>query len=283
VGLPVPRPAPLRPLGAAEILDGAIRLVRGNARGVLTISVPWAILAAGVSALLQYAAVTSRGSSGLILLANLAVSTAFGVVLTGLLTPLLSDALLGRRIGAGESLRRVGRRAWTLVLLALIVLVAEGGGLALCLIVGAWLWGAWAVAAPAVTLEGIGVRAALGRSHSLVDGTFWRVWGLRALGWLLTNVLGLFVTLPFTLVALLVDQFNPFDSGSTADHPAVLVAITALGALVTAALLAPVSSAIDVLLYTDLRMRKEGMDIVLGLPRLPDPAATGPAPAGTGW
>ena len=86
-------------------------------------------------------------------------------------------------------------------MLAVLVTVAEGAGLAAFGVGGVFLWGVWAVAAPALVLERTTVRAALSRSRRLVEGTFWRVWGIRALGWVLTTVLGFFIALPFELLA----------------------------------------------------------------------------------
>ena len=45
----------------------------------------------------------------------------------------------------------------------------------------------------------------------------------------------------------------------------VYLAITAVGTLLSTIAVAPVSAAVDVLLYLDLRMRAEGMDIVMTL------------------
>jgi hypothetical protein len=277
-----PRPAPIRPLGVAEILDGAVRLVRRNARAVLTISVPFAVVRAGMVAVLRYAALQSSGASTLVLLGGLLVAAAVGTVLTGMLAPLFSSDLLGLPLSAGESVRRVGRKVWPLCVLALIVTVVEGAGLVALGVGGIWLWGAWAVAAPALVLERTGVRAALGRSQRLVARTFWRVWGVRALGWVLTSVLGLFVTLPFQALAAYLTDSNPFDASGAVSDAGLYVAILAVGSLVSAALLAPITAAVDVLLYTDLRMRKEGMDIVLALPRQQQPSGTR-RPAVSAW
>jgi hypothetical protein len=46
--------------------------------------------------------------------------------------------------------------------------------------------------------------------------------------------------------------------------------------------LGPIAAAIDVLIYTDLRMRKEGMDIVMALPPAP-PVGSAQRPAVTAW
>lgn len=264
---------PLRPLGTAEVLDGAVRLVRANGRAVLAIAVPFAIVRSVLVGLAQYATLGDANASTWVALVGLVVAAGVGAVLTGLLTPIFSADVLGGRMPAGAAVRRVGRLTWGLVLLALVVTVAEGAGLVALVIGGAWLWGIWAVAAPALVSERIGPFRALSRSFHLVSGAFWRTWGIRALGWLLVSVLGLFVTLPAELLAGWVTGSKLFSTTSGVVHPGLFVTIVAIGGVLSGAILAPVSSAIDVLLYTDLRMRREGMDIVLGLP-----PATAPQP-----
>jgi hypothetical protein len=260
----------LRPLGAGELLDGAVRLVRRNLRAVLAVSVPYAIARTAVGSAAQYATVDSNNAATVGAILALLIALGFGVVLTGLLAPLLSSDLLGNPITVRASLARVGWRFVPLVALGVVIPVAEGAGVFAFGIVSVWLWGAWAVAAPAFALERLGVVAALGRSFRLVDGSFWRTWGLRALGWVLTTVLGLFLTAPFEALAAYVTGSNPLDTGSQAiNQPGLYVVILSIGGLLSAALLAPVASAVDVLIYTDLRMRKEGLDIVLGLPAVP--------------
>ena len=273
---------PLRPLGLGEVLDGAVRLARRNARAVLVVSVPYALVATLATALLQYGTINSQDATTFAAIGTLLVSAGLGAVLTGLLAPLYSSRLLGQRMTIGESLSRVGARSVPLFLLGLVVAISEGVGLIACVVGGVWLWGIWAVAAPAFVLERVGIRAALGRSRALVKRTFWRVWGIRALGWFLINVLTQLITLPFQLLAATATGFNLLDTDPHTTNAGLYVAILSAGQLITAALLAPVMSAIDVLLYTDLRMRKEGMDIVLALRAQPAATAAG-LPAVSAW
>jgi MFS family permease len=263
-------------------LDSAVRLARRNARSVLAASAPYAVVASAATALLQYWTITSKDAAVIAAMGTLLIPAAFGAVLTGFLAPLYTSDLLGTPIAIGESARRVGRRTAALLVLGLAILVGEGIGLAACLAGGVWLWGVWAVAAPALVLERQGVRAAFRRSVALVRGTFWRVWGIRALGWLLTYVLGQLILLPLSLLALWASGADPLQTSGDAANAGVYVAILAGGQLISSAVLAPVSAAIDVLLYTDLRMRKEGMDIALRLPARPAPAGTG-QPAVSAW
>jgi hypothetical protein len=89
-------------------------------------------------------------------------------------------------------------------------------------------------------------------------------------------VLAFFIAIPFEVLAALVSDFNPLDtSGGNLSYPSLFVWISSIGGLAAALLVGPVSAAIDALLYVDLRMRREGLDIVLALP--PDPSVDQPA------
>ena len=67
---------------------------------------------------------------------------------------------------------------------------------------GVWLWGVWAVAAPAMMVEGIGAVAGVcAARRSWCAAAFWRTWGIRALGWLVAAVLGAFVPIAVHVLA----------------------------------------------------------------------------------
>ncbi len=74
---------------------------------------------------------------------------------------------------------------------------------------GIWLWGIWAVAVPALIIENQGLGAALRRSQNLVRGTFWRVWGIRALGFGIVSVAGGVVSIAVGILAAAVTGDQP--------------------------------------------------------------------------
>ena len=269
------RTLPLRPLGVGELLDSAVRLVRHNARTAFSLSFPFAVVRAALVALLAYNSVGSPNFAIVQLLLQLAVAALFGTALTGLLAPAFTGEFRGRRYTAGECLRAVGRSGWALAGLCLLVAGAQEVGVVLAYVGGAWLWGIWAVAAPASVVERLGPRRALGRSFELVRTEFWHTWGIRTLRVVLTYTLGLFITLPFTaLAAFLSSSALLSNSGPSIHNPGVYVAVVAIGTLISTTVMTPIGSAVDALLYLDLRMRREGMDLVMALP----PAPVAPAP-----
>jgi hypothetical protein len=150
---------------------------------------------------------------------------------------------------------------WAVIGLAMTTGVLEFLGLLPCLVLGVWLWGIWAVAMPACVVERLGIGASLGRSKRLVDGTFWRVWGIRALGALVVSFAASIISLPFTVFGL-VQIFDRFPDGGGGISTTALV-LMGIGTLIGRTVTAPVTAAIDALLYVDLRMRKEGLDIAL--------------------
>lgn len=261
-------PPVLRPLGATELLDTALRAVWSQRRAVLSISVPLAIVVTALHAAVQYATVADNGSVLPFTLGSLLVPLLIGTVLAGLIAPAIGDDLLGRRGSARMCLRAVGLRAVPLVGLAVVVTLAEALGLVLALVGGVWLWGVWAVAAPALVNERLGVLGALRRSVHLVRGVFWWTWGVRALGWLVTYLIGLLASVPFALIAAGVTGSDPLQQSGVIDSPRLYVTILTIGTLISALITMPIAAAIDVLIYLDLRMRREGMDIVMSLPPL---------------
>ncbi|MEJ5866165.1 hypothetical protein WDV85_00255 [Pseudokineococcus sp. 5B2Z-1] len=213
------------------------------------------------------------------------VSLVATTVLTGLLVLSVSGSVIGRTVPAGELWRRVRGRVLALVGLALLtnvvpaVLVLLGAGLgALLLLTGStsagvvgivlgtllgvaaavWLTVSWSLAAVALLLEGRGVVSALGRSTRLVRGTFWRVLGVLLLTFVLSSIATSVLVVPAGLVAGVIQVAA---SGGAADAAALF--ITLLLSTVASVLVQPFVSAVRALLYTDLRIRQEGLDVEL--------------------
>jgi hypothetical protein len=272
----------LRPLGLADILDGSFRVMRRNPRAVLLPSAILAVVRVAVTAGLQLGGYRFLDTVELQLLGTFVIGTAIGTVLTGLLSLVVTQDVLGVQITAREALRRVRPLIWALIGLALVSTVLEAVGLLAVLVLGVWLWGLWAVAVPALVVEGTTIGGALSRSRHLVAGLWWRVWGIRVLGFLLAGLLGLVVTVPFLVLAGVVGDVS-FLPSSGSGAPVGYVLITAAGSVLAATLTAPIRAGVDALLYLDLRMRREGLDIVMQQTRTLAPPAAGPARASSAF
>jgi hypothetical protein len=264
----------------SDILDGAFKALRRNAKVMFGFSAAFALLNAVVSLGTSFVALRALdgirrdanhgqidtgplfGSYGVQFAGLFATLLASGL-LTGMLAVVVTQDVLGRRASAGRVWAEVRPRFGSLIGLALVTSVLEFLGLVACIAPGVWLWGIWAVAIPACVVEKTTLGAALGRSRQLVQGMFWRVWGIRALGWLVAAVVSAVVAAPFTVLAFVA-------GGNVFDHvlngggvPASFLLISSLGSLVGGTIAQPIRAGVDALLYVDLRMRREGLDLAL--------------------
>ena len=151
-----PRTVPLRPLAVTELLDGAVRLVRANARAAFVLAVPFAVARTVLTALVSLATYDGGGAVQLQTLALLGVTGLFGTARTGVLAPLLSGDLVGHRLDLPAAWRRAVPSLPALLACAVLVMLGEGAGAVALAVGGVWLWGIWAVAAPALVLERLG-------------------------------------------------------------------------------------------------------------------------------
>jgi hypothetical protein len=116
----------------------------------------------------------------------------------------------------------------------------------------------WSLATPVVVLERTGPAASLRRSWRLVRGSSWRVLGILLLTFVIVGVASSILQLPFSLAGGLSSFAN------TAHRATVLATIvSSIGGIIASAVTRPVTAGVTVLLYTDLRMRREGLDIAL--------------------
>jgi hypothetical protein len=219
------------------------------------------------------------------------IFTAFtNIVLTGGLTVAIGQAVLGRKEMLGSAWRSTSRRIGSLLatvllqaltpalgwlaaaalsigagvllgrgmhLVAVGVLVGVLGVLAatvFAVIIGI----RWSLAIPVVMLERTGPLASLGRSWRLVRGSAWRVFGIIALAQIIIGCVSGVISMPFSIAG----GGSPFFAQVThATGGSELVSM--LGSVVAGALTTPLLAGVVVLLYTDLRMRKEGLAATL--------------------
>ena len=305
---PKPGVVPLRPLSVGEILDGAISYIRRDPRTVLGISAGIAV----IIAVLQFVvlAVTSRslavsggtnasaadaltGSLGSLTatLTQSAVTWVLGVVATGLLTIVMGQAVLGRRVTLEQTWSRTSSRLLPLFGLTILVAVVVGGlatvGVGLAVLLGWLLTSAstalgvvvgilaglgtlvlagWAnirllLAPVALVLEGAGVITSMRRSWELVSGAWWRTFGIYLLGSILAGILSSVITVPFTAVGAAL-SFTSL-SGDSATVPLAEAISISLATLVSTTLVMPFTSGVVALLYIDRRIRREALDIEL--------------------
>ena len=112
------------------------------------------------------------------------------------------------------------------------------------------------LAPAALVLENIGVLEGISRSWTLTRGYFWRIVGIRLLSFIIVFVATQIVSQGMSIVTQGIVYAAPNTT------IAVLVVSTLLNSLIQAAIL-PFDSAVVALMYTDLRMRSEGLDVEL--------------------
>jgi hypothetical protein len=102
--------------------------------------------------------------------------------LQGALVVAIDDVRDGRAdLSIGQTLERVQPRLTTLAAAGLLAAVAIGFGFVLLIVPGLFLLTIWLLIVPAIMLENCGVGDSFGRSHELVRGYGWSVFGVIVL------------------------------------------------------------------------------------------------------
>ncbi|MEU8437917.1 hypothetical protein AB0F18_34485 [Streptomyces sp. NPDC029216] len=292
---------PLRPLGLGEILDGAVGTLRGHWRSVLSISLVVAALSEIALLVVQRftmddlplpssepaspdEAIRALGDAGALYGAQYYLELLGLILVTALLAPAVSRAVLGQTSTPGSTLKAVRPLAPRMLgLTGLLLLGALAAGLlpalpgillgsaaltALGVPVGlvllAWFYVTFALAPPALMLERGTPTAALRRSAKLVKGSWWRICGISLLTWIMRTITSTVIVMPFAAVAVALSPggLSGFLDGSATRDWTVLI-ITGIGAVVAATVTVPMQTGVTTLLYIDQRIRREALDLEL--------------------
>ncbi|WP_371407523.1 hypothetical protein OHA10_18755 [Kribbella sp. NBC_00662] len=105
----------------------------------------------------------------------------------------------------------------------------------------------------------VGVWGALRRSWQLVKGKFWRVFGILLFGGLVVNIIG--YALQFGITALVVTLGSWADSSGATVVAVVISVAVGIATLMTLIASLAFMSAVQALIYLDLRVRREGLDL----------------------
>ena len=271
----------LVPRNVVEILDESLDTLVRRPREILAAAaitaVPVGILtgmatarnAVGFGDAISSLDPTSQSSLGfgdgggvLTITAALVGSVLYGVTAWMAATMVMAE-LRGLPWSVGGALKGALRNLWKILGAWFMVHALEALGFVGMGVGALALMVMYTVTVPVMALEGLGPAAAMRRSWRLNRGSFWRMVGLQLALSLVIQALG--VILDF--VPLLVIDLLP---GWAVVY--FTVATGALSALVETA----VTAALPVLIYLDLRVRKEGLDLELELERrlaAPTPAS----------
>jgi hypothetical protein len=219
----------------------------------------------------------------------IALDVIIELVLTGLLTVVIGRGVLGRKLSMREAWQLGLPRlpvilgaivtAGVLVLLPWVVVAALvvvllllhipagavavgilGSVAAFCLSVCLSIM--FSLAVPVVVLERQRPWAALRRSWRLVGRSFWRVLGILLLAAIIVVIAGIVLQVPFSFLEALAGGSGSV-LGLAGTSTVAGAVIAAVGSIVAGAVTRPISAGVTVLLYLDMRMRKEGLDLAL--------------------
>ncbi|MFD0776312.1 glycerophosphoryl diester phosphodiesterase membrane domain-containing protein, partial [Streptomonospora algeriensis] len=211
------------------------------------------------------------------------------ILLTGLLAAVIGLSVLGRTLSIREALEAVrGRMAavfgvaglllllgvlWTGLMIG-VVLAAVALGLAVAPVAGVlagllgvpvlivlvvWVYVRTSLAMPVAVLERSGPATALARSWRLTQRSWWRAFGILVLAQLLVTIVSYLLAMPFSLVAGVLS----FVAADAAWMPVAVTAAAFVGTVLAGTLSTPFVVGVTTLLYIDLRMRREGLDLKL--------------------
>lgn len=260
----------LRPLGIGETLDAAIKLSIAHAatlaKIVLVVVAPVTAVTVLVDAsapgdpndVLQVDPITGELTTGDELWtfgAALGVSTLLAllasVLATGACFKAVADVYLGQTLDWRSSLRFAARRLGSILWLTFLTGLFVVLGTLLCVLPGIWLYFAFVAAMPALLTEGVRGRRALRRSRLLVKGRWWSVFATIVVAVILAGIVqGALVG----VATIVVGTSTSTIGGSIASFVAQTLAAT---------LTTPFTAAVTIVVYFDLRVRKEAFDLEL--------------------
>jgi hypothetical protein len=269
------------------------------------------------------------GSVAIIILAGLipaALSIVASAILQGIISLEVARGTVAEKLRLGGLWRaargRIGALiGWSLLVTGLVVvaiavlavlialIVAFGGvagiviGVLLGLAAGAaavaagiWLGTRLSLVPSVLMLERLPLRDAVRRSWALTTGYFWKTFGIQLLVVVIVQTVAGVITTPLSLLlGIGAGLVNPNgDETGLIIAGIVLYGLTIIVSIVFGAIAAVVQAATPALIYIDLRMRKEGLDLELSrfvearqagdasvsdpyLPRAAAAVATGPA------
>lgn len=237
----------LRPRSGVELIDASFQFLRENfALLFTTTAVTYAPIA-----LLEYYAAQDPTDIGRTLAARL-VTWVFASMAQAATIEIVATRYVGESITPADALRAVGKRIWTALAITFAYGLLVGIGTVLLVIPGIYFAARYFAAMAAAMVEGKRTNAAMERSAELTKGSKRRV----------VNIFGLTLIIYFVLAAA---------AGGIAGS--LMLAPTA--ALVMRLFLAvtnPFLFTLVTLVYFDLRIRREGLD--LDFMMTPAPAAT---------
>lgn len=253
---------PVAPLSIGGILDDGFKLFRASWRSLLPIAV-----VASLIGLLPQAVIGGLSSirpgetptAPVIGAGAIAAFVVFGLLSTAAYAVMLAGVDTAARTGSSslrEAFSTGVRRTPAVLGTSLLAMLALMGGFILLVIPGFYLMVALYPAFVLPVAERLGPRQSISRAHNLVKGSWWRTAGVLSVMGLIIIALMFVVSAGSGLaLAPFLDKDNPQAANNAVMSLQVVIA------LVTAPLL-PLTYSIMYAVYTDLRLRKDGGDLL---------------------
>ena len=165
----------------------------------------------------------------------------------------LVDAYVGQPIDWVASIREAGGRLGALLWLAILWAVLVFAGLIAFILPGIWLIVVWSVSVPALMFEHVGSFKALGRSFDLVRNRWWATFAEMLVAIIMVAIV------TFVIGFVITEITKGLEVGSIGGWLAFSWLSSVLSGLITF----PFVSAVIAVIYIDLRVRKEALDIEL--------------------
>jgi len=240
-----------------ELLDAAFQVLRARYLQIVTAALVISLPAIVLLLLLPPDA-TALGT----------IAHNFSLVYAGAAAVVIvSDAYLGRERSLGAVLRAVFSRFGSIWGVAFMKNLMIGLGLLLLVVPGVIAFIVTFAMVPAVLIDGASASESFDRSRDLARGSWGRILGAQLLGFMLMY-LAYFGAL--FGIGILFEM-----AGGISEAAAELLAQALLTALY------PLPATVTVLLYYDMRIRKEAFDLQMLIDAVPaiEPAAAPPVPA----
>lgn len=165
----------------------------------------------------------------------------------------IGSAYLGQKASAVDSIKYAFARLHSILWVSILAGLASIAGLILLIIPGIYIWVIFVLAVPALMLEGLRGTKALGRSNQLVKDHWWRSFGFLLVAYLLMFV-----------IAFMIGGILGAISFAAVDEESVTaVVLNNVVNLLAQVLTTPFIAAATIVLYFDLRIRKEAFDLQL--------------------
>ena len=220
---PPPPPAPAaKRIEVGRVISETFDLYGKNLGPLLASAVVIFVISGLIQAFAQ-----DEGGFILVLLATI-VGLIANALYAGFVVNLVADVRRdGRRdMSAGELISATTPVIVPLIVAAILAGIGIGIGLFLLIVPGLYLLTIWAVFAPAIVVERTGIFGSFSRSHELVKGDGWAVFGTIVVAYLIVFVVAAIVTaigasLSVAVLAILLIIFSVL----TAPIPALVSSI----------------------------------------------------------